>query len=210
MPDRIIYNWGDDHLQIQLGRRIETRIKALFWGEFIFTTGMATIFLLQALPISSNLWHVLASFGAAALYALASYRFISRMFFREEVWLDMEYLTLVTSTPFKRRIKRYEWPAIGPLHYTGKASKTDHPLKGNCYDYFGFETQERLVQDLHPEGNLYFNYGGFSVRFARNVYSWDAEEMVRMMRIYAGSNLRLGPEWKRMIQESWQSFEDDF
>ena len=90
---------------------------------------------------------------------------------------------------------------MGPLHYVGKPEKTDHPLKGECYDYFGLETHEHLLQSLHHEGNLYFNYEGFPIRFARGVYSWHAEEMVRMMQLYTGNTLKLGPEWERMLQE---------
>ncbi|MBS1771764.1 MAG: hypothetical protein JST82_02805 [Bacteroidetes bacterium] len=207
MPDKITYNWGEDHLQIMLGRQIAPRIKTLFWLEFIFTSGMATIFLIQSMPLKANLIHFAGYLGTATLYALAAYRFISRMFFTEELWLDAEYLTIVNATPFKRKVYRYEWQSAGPLHYVGTDAKTDHPLKGQCYDYFGFETQERLIQNLHTEGKLYFNYYGFPVRFAKGLYSWDAEEVVRMMKIYAGRKLSLGPEWKRMVEESW--FEEE-
>lgn len=202
MPDKIRYSWGSNHLHIVLGDRAAPRIKALYWGEFLLTSGMATVFLLQSLPIMHSVLHLIAGIGSAFLYALAAYRFFSRMFFREEVWLDEEYLMIVNATPFKRKIRKYEWQDMGALHYAGKMQKTDHPLKGQCYDYFGFETQEQLIQNIHDEGNLYFNYQGYAVRFAIGVYSWDAEEMVSMMKIYMGNNLRLGPEWTRMAQQS--------
>jgi hypothetical protein len=201
MPDKILYNWGTNHLQIKLGDRIAPRIKALYWGEFVLTAGMATIFLLQSFPLNASFFNAVAGLGAAFLYGLAAYRFIARMLYKEEVWLDEEYLMLVNITPFKRKVSKYDWHDVGPLHYTGKRSKTDHPLKGQCYDYFGFETQEQLIQNIYDEGNLYFNYCGFSVRFAKGVYSWNAEEMVRMMKLFMGDTLRLGPEWRRMEQQ---------
>ncbi len=81
-------------------------------------------------------------------------------------------------------------------------TKTDHPLKGNSFDYFGFETQEQLIQNLHHEGNLYFDtQDGNRIFFAPCVYSWDAEKMVQMMRIYTDGSLKLGPEWDEMLQE---------
>jgi len=203
MPDKILYNWGTSHLQIKLGDRIAPRIKALYWGEFLLTAGMATVFLLQSLPFRASFIHVISGIGSAFLYALAAYRFMTRMMYKEEVWLDEEFLMLVNITPFKRKVSRYSWQDVGPLHYAGKMTKTDHPLKGQCYDYFGFETQEHLIQNMYDEGNLYFNYCGFSVRFAKGVYSWSAEEMIRMMKLYMGDTLRLGPEWKRMAQETF-------
>ncbi len=209
MKENISYHWGHDHLLIKLGNRIQPRIRVLFWSEFVLTLGMATIFMMKAMPAGTSLVNWLACLGASVLYLLAAYRFFSRMYYNETIVLDPEYITIINGTPFTQKIRRYEWEDIGPLHYVGKSSKTDHPLKGNCYDYFGFETQEQLIQNLHQNGNLYFNYAGFSVRFARAVYSWDAEEMVGLMKIYAGKRLRLGPEWKQMEHESWHSQDDD-
>lgn len=201
MKRNITYQWGQEHLLIDLGSQVLPRIRVLFWGEFLFTTGMASIFLLGALPLSNSPWHMLAGIGAAMLYILASYRFISRIFYTERLLLDPQYLIIIERTPFRQRHMRYSWDAMGPLHYTGTQKKTDHPLKGKCFDYFGLETHEQLTQSLHQDGNIYFNYEGYAVRFARGVYSWNAEEVVRMMQLYTGSLLRLGPEWARMVQE---------
>ncbi len=201
MKKDITYHWGEDHLMITLGSRIQPRIRILFWGEFLFTTGMATIFLLQSFPLSSHFTHWIAALGAAVLYLLASYRFLARMYFHEKIVLDKEELTIIQKTPFVHHTRQYDWRDIGPLRYAGKKNKIDHPLKGKCYDYFGFETHEHLIQSLHQEGNLSFTYRGHAVYFARGVYSWDAEEMVHIMRLFTGPVLRLGPEWEYMLQE---------
>lgn len=197
----ISYHWGDDHLLIVLGNRIQPRIRVLFWAEFVLTTGMATVFLMRALPAENGWLNWAGGVGAAILYLLAAYRFLSRMLFDEKILLDDHSLTVIHRTPFFLQTNSYLWSDIGPLHYTGKSAKTDHPLKGKCYDYLGFETQEHLIQNLHHDGNLSFTYKGMPVRFGKNVFSWDAEEIVRMMKLFKGENLNLGPEWKYMIQE---------
>ncbi len=197
----ITYHWGDDHLLITLGNRTQARIKILFWAEFLFTTGMATIFLKEAFDFTGSILKTGSVVAAALLYLVASYRFFSRILYTEKIFLDQESMTIVQRTPFTLVNRSYKWADIGPIHYVGKTTKTDHPLKGNCYDYFGFETQERLIQNLHHDGNLYFNHLGYPVRFGKCVYSWDAEEMMRMMQLYAGASIKFGPEWKAMLQE---------
>lgn len=197
----IRYSWGQDHLLIDLGNRIEPRIRALFWAEFLFTSGMATIFLMQSLPLGTKWIHWSTGLGASVLYLLASYRFLSRMYFREQVLLERSQLVLIQKGFMRRKVQCYDWEHVGPLHYVGKDKKTDHPLKGRNFDYFGFETHEHLIQSLYQDGSLYFNYGGFPVRFARGVYSWHAEEVVRMMKLYMGDVLQLGSEWAKMMQE---------
>ncbi|OJW83668.1 MAG: hypothetical protein BGO69_05060 [Bacteroidetes bacterium 46-16] len=201
MHKEITYHWGDDHLRITLGNRIQPRIRILFWSELLATVGLATVFLVRSLPLTLSLINWISGAGALLLYSLALYRFLSRIFFHEEIVLSRYALTIIQHTPFRRYRRRYDWRSIGPLHYAGKEKKTDHPLKGRNYDYFGFETHEHVIQSLYHDGNLYFNYAGYPIRFARNVYSWDAEEMVNMMKIFAGNSLRLGPEWDSMLQE---------
>lgn len=201
MKENITFNWGENHLLIDLGNRIEPRIRILFWMELMLTSGLATIFLLQAFPLNSGWIHWITGVGAALLYFMAAFRFLRRMFFREQVVLDGTHITLVQRTFFSHKSQSYDRRHMGPLHYVGKDAKTDHPLKGRLYDYWGFETHERLIQTLHQDGSLYFNYGGFPVRFARGIYSWHAEEVVRIMKLYCGASLKLGAEWERMLQE---------
>jgi len=203
MKDRnITYHWGDRSLLITLGNSTEPRILALYISEFILTSGMATIFLLQSIPFKHNVINWVAATGSAILYLLAAYRFLARIMYREQLLLDNNYLTIVRKTLLSRKINRYQWNSIGMLHYEGKLPKTDHPLKGKSFDYFGFETQEHLIQSLHHEGNMYFDTPTGRIYFAPGVYSWDAEKMVQMMKIYTGASLKLGPEWEEMLQES--------
>jgi hypothetical protein len=184
-----------------LGNRTHLRIRALYLVEFLFTLSMATIFLVQAIPFKQLFIQWASCFGACVLYLLAACRFLARIFFTERILLEQTSLTLIRKTIFTHHVKRYDWRHIGALHYEGKGTKTDHPLKGKCFDYFGFETQEHLIQSLHHNGNMYFESLEGRVYFASGVYSWNAEEMVQMMKVYLGTSLKLGPEWKEMLQE---------
>ncbi len=197
----ITYFWGDRSLLIKLGNRTNKRIRALYIVELFFTMSMATIFLLKSLPFNSNFLNWVAGTGASMLYLLAAYRFLARIFFTERILLEHNTLTLVRKTIFSQQVRRFDTRHIGPLHYEGMGTKTDHPLKGKSFDYFGFETQEHLIKNLHHEGNIYFDTMEGRVYFASGVYSWNAEELVQIMKLYLGSSLQLGPEWKEMLQE---------
>jgi hypothetical protein len=202
----ITYYWGEKSLLITLGNRTHKRIRALYVMEFLLTSAMATVFLLQSLPFQHTFINWISGAGASTLYILAAHRFLSRIFFTERILLEQNSFTIIRKTIFSQKVRRYDWRYIGALHYGGKTRKTDHPLKGKCFDYFGFETQEQLIQTLHDDGNLYFESIEGRVYFASGVYSWNAEEMVQMMRLFIGASLKLGPEWKEMLQE--QEFDD--
>jgi hypothetical protein len=196
----ITYFWGNRSLLINLGNRTSRRLRALYVFEFLFTAGLATVFFIQSLPLKHNYFHWIAASGAALLYFLAGRRFLIRIFFSESIMLDEQCISIIRKNIFKREVRRYDWRLLGALHYEGKGRKTDHPLKGKCFDYFGFETQEQLIQNLHHDGNLYFDTAEGKLYFAQGVYSWDAEELVQMMKLYIGTSLQLGPEWEEMLQ----------
>ena len=198
----ITYLWGKEDLQIHLGNRIENRIRIVYWAEFLVAIGMATIVVLQSLKLESSVAQLLIDAGACALYTIASYRFLSRMYFKEQIVVTTTQFHIIRQTPFARYHQSFDWRYMSPLRYIGKDRKTDHPLKGGCFDYFGFDTQEKLVQDLHHDGNLYFEYRGMPIRFARGVYTWHAEEIVRMIQLHAGQLLVLDDELQSILQET--------
>ena len=198
MKKDIKYKWGNDQLSIELGDRILPRIKLLFYAEFLLTTATASVLLIESYPFQDN---KLLSIGAALLYLTAAYRFLSRILFRETIILTPFDFIIHYHALFSKKTFTYDRSLIGPIHYLGKDVKTDHPLKGMCFDYFGFETQEQLIQSLHQEGSLYFNYAGFPVRFGRGVYTWHAEEMLQMMQLYCGGSLLLSADWENMLEQ---------
>ncbi len=198
--ENITYYWGNRSLLINLGNRTSRRLRVLYVFEFLFTAGLATIFFIQSMPFKQNYVQWVAATGACLLYFLAARRFLIRMFCSECIMLDEKCVAFVKKTIFSKQVRRYDWRLLGALHYEGKAQKTDHPLKGKCFDYFGFETQEQIIQTLHQDGNLYFDTPQGKLYFASGVYSWDAEEMVQMMKMYMGTSLQLGPEWEQMLQ----------
>ncbi len=198
--ESITYFWGARSLLINIGNRTSRQMRFLFVLEFVFTIGLATVFFIKALPFKFNLMNWVAGLGACALYFLATRRFLLRMFYSECILLDEQCIAFVKKTIFSRQIRRYDWRLLGPLHYEGQVLKSGHPLKGKTFDYFGFETNDQLIQTLHKEGNLFFDTPQGRLYFASGVYSWDAEEMVQMMKMYMGTSLQLGPEWEQMLQ----------
>lgn len=200
MSKEITYHWGEDQLTIHLGKRLDPRLRAIFWAEAIFTSTLAIVFIMRAFK-GGEIWlRWVTGIGGVALCMIAVLRFLSRMAYREHLILDSKHFTIIQKSFLSTQVERYLWTEMGPLHYIGKPPKTDHPLKGQSFD-MGFDSNEHIIQCLHPEGNLYFKYNRYPVRFGRNVYSWDAEEMVRMMQLYAGDKMRLGAEWKMLMQE---------
>lgn len=199
MSSEISYHWGENELLIDLGNRTELGIKALFWTELVVTTSLATAILLQSFPIEDSWYNTLGAIASTALYLFASYRFLSRMFSTEKLLLKPQYMQIIKRSPFSYKVNEYEWEYIGPLHYVGERKRASELIKATGLDFFGLNSYEKIFYNLNNDGNLFFNYGGFSVKFGKSVYSWDAEEVVNMMRLYKGDKIVLGPEWDTIM-----------
>lgn len=175
-------------------------MRILYVFEFLFTVGLATVVLMKSLSLTHQLLLWVNITCSSILYFLAGRRFLQRIYLDESITLDQHHISFIKKTLLSTRVKKYDWRVLGALHYEGQVKKTDHPLKGKTFDYFGFETHEHIIQILHKNGNLYFDTPEGRLYFAVGVYSWHAEEMVQMMRMYMGNYLRLGPEWEQMLQ----------
>lgn len=204
MKKSIQYKWGEDHLEIDLGNRVESRVKIILVVEFAVTVIMASVFLMRAFQIEQSIISPLLFLGACLLYGLATYRLISRISFNEKLVITQSHFTIIHKTPISKKTYSYDWRCIGTLHYIGKDIRTHHALQ-QSYDPFGLDREEKLAHDLHQDGNLFFTYKEEPVRFARSIYSWHAEEMVRMMQLYTGSYLKLGAELEYLMATSeWE------
>lgn len=205
MKKTIQYYWGEDSLKVDLGNRVESRIKLILCVEFMVTVAMATVFLFRSLQMQQSIVAVILCLGACILYGMASYRLISRFYYKEQLVITRDHFTIITKTLLYKKILAYDWRYVGTLHYVGKDFRNSFHNYNEGYDYLDFSKQQFLLQDLHQSGNLFFNYKNTGVRFARGIYSWHAEEIVRMIQLFTGSSLKLGAEWQHLIETSeWE------
>lgn len=201
MENRITYHWGEKNVLIDLGYRVHAKVKLIIWAEFVLLFLIATSVLLQSVYMSESYLRIIGTSAAGIIYCIAGYRFLTRTFYSEKLLLTPDTIDIIQRTPFKITSHKYEWQFMGPLHYIGKAPNTEQLLKNYSRNNFTIEYHERVLNRIIIEDNLYFNYGGFPVRFGKSLYSWDAEEVVNIMQLYIGNKLVLGPEWQQMVQE---------
>ncbi len=204
MKQDIQYYWGEDRLEINLGNRVTPRIRMVLCVEFLITTSIAVLFFIRSFHILTWELRLVFATGAFLLFVLAAYRLLSRFRYHEKIIATQQNFMLQHKTMISSQTLVYDWRYMGLLHYLGKEVKKLHTAKQ--YDYLNFSHQELLLQDLHQSGNLFFTYKDTElVRFARGVYSWDAEEIVRMIQLFAGGNIQLGSEWERLLESSeWE------
>ncbi len=186
----------DNGAQISLGNKLNSKIKVLFSFEAIggFLAMAFGIFMTwnQLNSHSGNgYFDYLFSYAMTIIGAIFFWRYFSRISNKETIFINADTLKIIISSINRKVETEYEIANISDLKYRGKAAKTDHPLKGQSYDYFGFETQELVIAEVHNEGNLSFLYDDKIVCFGRNIYSWDAVEINEILHKITKGHLQI-------------------
>jgi hypothetical protein len=174
--------------------------------EFAVTLALAVLFLTRSFLIQQHLIALVFAVASGIFFLMATYRLLSRIYYREKIIVTKDHFVWVVKTLLTQKKTAYSWRHIGTLHYVGKDFRNTALFACNeRYDYLNFNDQQLFVSELHQSGNLFFHYKGKGVRFARGIYSWHAEEIVRMIQLYTGSSLKLGAEWEYLMETSeWE------
>ena len=166
---------------IKFGNMLNTKIKILFWLSAIGSLLLCVAYLWFDEDFSiedrSESWYIIFALVIIVVYFVVFIQYAKRVLRKESMLITRDSIYLRSTILNIKKENVFELSKISEFVYTGKAPKTDHPLKGQSYDYLGFETQELVIAEVHDEGNLSFNYEGKTIHFGRNVYSWDAEKI---------------------------------
>jgi hypothetical protein len=108
---------------------------------------------------------------------IAGYRYASSASRIENIKIDKKTLVITKGNWFRKKHTAYIRDKISQLRYVPKPVLTDHPLAGNGFDYLGFQTQQRVINEMFGDNKIAFDYEGQLISFGKNLYSWDFEEL---------------------------------
>jgi hypothetical protein len=110
------------------------------------------------------------------VYFLVSYSFLKQLLRSEKMILGSTYLILEKGGLFVKSSEYFDLEKIEYIRYLDKEFKlADHPLKSEHIDYFGFETQDKVIANAHKNDKLQFEYEDRTVSFGKDIFSWDYE-----------------------------------
>ena len=168
---------------ITLSKPFDTRAKTLYLAYGIgFAIGGAFI-LASLLDIYLTIVGtiVVLAFGTALL--VASYRFGRSSLLQEHLFIDEKKLILMEKG-FKIKRKVFDLASVTQFRFLAKPEMARHSLTGENFDYFGFQMEQQVINEMHGDNRLAFDYNGRTVTFGKNIYSWDFDEILRIMISY--------------------------
>jgi len=125
-----------------------------------------------------------------ALY-LAAYRFINKALFGEKIFINKSMLLITRNKLFGNETILFDISKISNLRFVDKPTLSNHPLQGKSIDYLGFQTEQKVINEMHGDKRIAFDYGGSTVAFGEDLASWEFEEMTGLIRSYNKDASRL-------------------
>jgi|GEM_PF-3856302 hypothetical protein len=145
--------------------------------------------LLMIMESNDEIGGLLFCLAFSVVFFIAFKHYITKATSKESIRITPDTFSIVNNSFFRKSELQYEVAGITNMQYRGRKHMTDHPLKGNSFDYLGFQTQQELIDTVHDEGNISFEYEGKTVYFGKSVPSWDAEELDKQLRLVTAGRL---------------------
>lgn len=162
---------------ITLSTAFDTRPKILhmFYFIILFVTGTMSLRFVLENSDKISAWIISGLFGS--LTYTGAYRFANKAVIREQLLVTKDSLALIRKEIFRSTKRVFAIEKISHFRHLAKPQLTKHPLAGEGFDYLGFQTDQRVINDMHGDKQLAFNYAGRTIKFGNNIPSWDFEEL---------------------------------
>jgi hypothetical protein len=180
-----------DGKMITLSKAFDTRAKFLNIIYFlVFTCGASVFGFIASSIITDDIWIGLLAILVFTAYLIAGYKFINKSLQTEKIIIDKTNLTIIKSGFFSTKKDTYAHAYISNFTHLDKPKITKHALAGQTFDYLGFETEQAVINEMHGDNRISFEYQGKTITFGENMYTWDFEELEILLYDITGNDFR--------------------
>jgi hypothetical protein len=103
---------------------------------------------------------------------------------QEKIFLDDRELIIMAKGVRTMKRQVFDLASVTHFRFLDKPRMAPHPLAGQSFDYLGFQTEQQVINEMHGDNRIAFDYDGRVVKFGKNVYSYDFEEILRLLESY--------------------------
>ena len=188
--------------QIILSKAFDNRAKILnsiYFTVFSFAAILFIRMVLQDTLTGTSLLFILVIGG---IYFFIGYKFLNKSLQSEELIITKQNLLIRKSGFLNKQEAIYDITKISKFRHLNKPEVSKHPLAGETFDYLGFQTEQKVISELHGDNRIGFDYEGKSITFGEDIYSWDFEELEILLYDITGNDFRYDDDFEKNFQPS--------
>lgn len=166
------------------------RSKYLFYVEGLVFLIVGIYVVIKIVNESASGLNVLLFAIGAVICFIAAFRFLRAATLKEELLIRKNELQIINSALFTQAVQRLDVSGIRSFRFLSKPELTDHPLAGKNFDYLGFQTEQKVINEMHGDHQLAIDYDGELVLFGKDIVSWEYDELVHLIGEITGRTFK--------------------
>jgi hypothetical protein len=191
----IIKDYQDGKL-ITLSNYFEERGKYLFLVyalAFIYAGVLCLRFIIKELDFKTiNTALAICFFlfaGIVLVTFFAAYRFLDRIFTKELIFANSKELKITKKKLFSAKTMIFQISGISNFRHLEAPKISTHQLAGESFDYLGFDTEQKVINQMHGDKYLSFIYNKKYILFGQDIYMWQYEKIKNTINDLSGNDI---------------------
>ncbi|HSC54906.1 MAG TPA: hypothetical protein VLC98_14835 [Phnomibacter sp.] len=195
-----------DGKMITLSNAFDSRPKILnFIYAYVFICSALFLLYIAISTVTGSSDFLLVTFFGIAVCLFAGYRFLNKALQTEKLLVNKTKLTITKSGFLSHQSNSYDISLISNFRHLDKPSTTRHPLAGESFDYLGFQTEQEVINEMHGDNRLAFDYNGTTIKLGENIYSWDFDQLEVILYDITGNDFRYTDDFEKHFESTGQS-----
>ena len=176
-----------DEIRIDLNPKVKSIIKfGLAFQGLIILLGLPVLIFLGLKIVDDIQLLSLLPFGGAIFFFFIAKKYFENIYYNEYIFLNPNTLTIVIKKLGNIKEYKFDIKDIQYLCFAGDLQYTKHPMDNDVVDFTGLATTERELQFIINEGTLEIETEDETLRFGKNIPSWEAEDIISTAETYLG------------------------
>ena len=181
---------------VKLSTPLDSRVKYIHLAYALVAFFAGCVFLALCLDQTQTWLYDLIVCLVAAIFLVVFAKFLGRAIEMESLLIGTDEIVIVRSRFLRFNSSTYKITRMSDFRYREDSQLTNHPISGGTIDHFGFQTDQKVINDMHGFDYISFLYNGRKVTFGQNVMSWDFSELSIIISDITGKDLRHHDEFE--------------
>lgn len=183
---------GDKQV-VTLSKALDSAAKILSFVNFgAFVVFAALIIRMLIGDLGGQILYLLVAMEVIglALVILIGYRFLRRATWEEVLILEADRITLKKGYMLGMRTRVFPVAELSKFRFLNKPELSPHPLAGESMDYLGFDTEQKMINEVHGDDLMAFDHRGKVISFGQATASWEYDELAELIFKVSGRDIR--------------------
>ena len=184
---------NNDGVEFTLSHAFDSRLKILnlCYALMFFFSGHYFVFRLSYGIDTNTASTIFEILFAIAMY-IASFRFFNKAVLFEKMEVNAHEIKWVEKGLFKSKTVFFDIKKVFDFRFIEKKTMAPHPLAGQSMDYLGFQTTDKLINQLGGDNQIAFEYKGRTISMGADIYSYEFDEIKSVIEKEHGGKLEAG------------------